>query len=93
MQHVIATLIALTLPVSVSAASLSDVIADYVTTFDASTLNADEQARIVGIHNRANLAHGMKVLLVHDVLLKAEALEHENIHSTKPEPVQMSAAD
>ena len=93
MKHVIATLIALFLPASLSAASLSEVIDDYVTEFDATELDSDEAAHIVHIHNRADLAHGMKVLMVHDVLLKADALEHANVHSTQPEQFELSSAD
>ena len=93
MRHLIATAIALLLPLGASAQSLSDVVDDYVTQFDISALDAGEQAQIVAVHEREDMAHGMKVLYVHEILLKANALQHVNMHSAEPQPFQLSKAD
>ncbi len=93
MKHFFAALIAISLPASLSAASLSEVLDNYVTSFDVTELTEGARDEITTIHSRDDLAHGMKVLLVHDVLLKADALEHANMHSATPQPFQLSSAD
>ncbi|WP_292291574.1 hypothetical protein [Marivita sp.] len=93
MKHVFAAICALFLPLGASAQSLSDVIDDYVTKFDISDLDAADRQRIVAVHADRSLSHGMKVLLVHDVLLKADALEHVNVHAIEPPPVLLSQAE
>ncbi|WP_299784951.1 hypothetical protein [uncultured Marivita sp.] len=86
-------IVAITLPIVVSASPLSEVIDDYVTDFDMPAIQADDREKILAVHARDDLAHGMKVLLVHDILLKAGALEHANMHAAEPEEFQLSAAD
>jgi hypothetical protein len=92
-KYALPMIVAITLPVGVSASPLSEVIDDYVTEFDMPAIDADDREKILSVHARDDLAHGMKVLLVHDILLKAGALEHANIHAIEPEPFQLSAAD
>lgn len=93
MKHILATIFALLLPLGASAESLPEVIDDYVTRFDVSELEPEDRKRIVSVHADDSLHHGMKVLLVHEVLLKADALEHVNIHAVEPEPFQLSQAE
>lgn len=92
-KYALPMIVAITLPAGVSASPLSKVIDDYVTEFDMPAIEADDREKILAVHGRDDLAHGMKVLLVHDILLKAGALEHANMHAAEPEEFQLSAAD
>jgi hypothetical protein len=93
MTRMIAFLMLTLTPLPLAADGLPDIIATYVTDFDMSELSSGDQAEIRSIHTRTDLSHGMKLLLVHEELLKAGALEHANVHDTSPEPFQLSRAD
>ncbi len=93
MTRLIATLMLTLMPLSLSAETLPEVISTYVTDFNVVKLDPEDQTDIRAIHNRADLSHGMKVLLIHEELLKAGALEHANLHGIRPEPFQLSLAD
>ncbi|WP_416882861.1 hypothetical protein [Marivita sp.] len=92
MTRLIAALMTL-MPLSLSAETLPEVISAYVTDFDIAKLDAEDQTEIRAIHDRTDLSHGMKVLMVHEELLDAGALEHANVHGMVPEPFQLSQAD
>ena len=93
MPRLIAALMMTLMPLSLSAETLPEVISAYVTDFDIAKLDAEDQTEIRAIHDRTDLSHGMKVLMVHEELLDAGALEHANVHGMAPEPFQLSQAD
>lgn len=93
MTRLIAALMMTLMPLSLSAETLPEVISAYVTDFDIAKLDAEDQTEIRAIHDRTDLSHGMKVLMVHEELLDAGALEHANVHGMTPEPFQLSQAD
>ena len=93
MTRLIAALMMTLKPLSLSAETLPEVISTYVTDFDMVKLDAEDQSAIRAIHDRTDLSHGMKVLMVHEELLEAGALEHANVHGMTPEPFQLSQAD
>lgn len=93
MPRLIAALMMTLMPLSLSAETLPEVISAYVTDFDIAKLDAEDQTEIRAIHDRTDLSHGMKVLMVHEELLDAGALEHANVHGMTPEPFQLSQAD
>lgn len=93
MTRLIAALMMTLMPLSLSAETLPEVISAYVTDFDIAKLDAEDQSAIRAIHDRTDLSHGMKVLMVHEELLDAGALEHANVHGMAPEPFQLSQAD
>ena len=93
MTRLIAALMMTLMPLSLSAETLPEVISAYVTDFDIAKLEAEDQTEIRAIHDRTDLSHGMKVLMVHEELLDAGALEHANVHGMAPEPFQLSQAD
>jgi hypothetical protein len=93
MTRLIAALMMTLMPLSLSAETLPEVISAYVTDFDIAKLDAEDQTEIRAIHDRTDLSHGMKVLMVHEELLDAGALEHANVHGMAPEPFQLSQAD
>lgn len=93
MTRMIATFLLTLMPLTLSAETLPEVIGTYVTDFDLSQLDTNAENRIRAIHDRSDLAHGMKLLLVHEELQKAGALEHANVHGITPEPFQLSQAD
>lgn len=93
MTRLIAALMMTLMPLSLSAETLPEVISAYVTDFDIAKLDAEDQTEIRAIHDRTDLSHGMKVLMVHEELLNAGALEHANVHGMAPEPFQLSQAD
>ena len=93
MTRMIAILMLTLTPLTLAADTLPEVISTYVTDFDAVKLDKDAQGAILGIHDRTDLSHGMKLLLIHEELQKAGALEHANVHGVTPEPFQLSQAD
>lgn len=93
MTRLIAALMMTLMPLSLSAETLPEVISTYVTDFDIVKLDAEDQSAIRAIHDRTDLSHGMKVLMIHEELLDAGALEHANVHGMAPEPFQLSQAD
>lgn len=93
MTRLIAILMLTLTPLSLSAETLPEVIGTYVTDFDLVKLEPEDQTAIRAIHDRKDLSHGMKVLLIHDELLRAGALEHANVHGVTPEAFQLSQAD
>ncbi|WP_439119544.1 hypothetical protein [Marivita sp.] len=93
MTRMIAILMLTLTPLTLAAETLPEVISTYVTDFDAVKLDKDAQGAILGIHGRTDLSHGMKLLLIHEELQKAGALEHANVHGVTPEPFQLSQAD
>ena len=93
MTRLIAALMMTLMPLSLSAETLPEVISAYVTDFDIAKLDAEDQTEIRAIHDRTDLSHGMKVLMVHEELLDAGALEHANVHGMAPEPFHLSQAD
>lgn len=93
MTRLIAILMLSLTPLSLSAETLPEVISAYVTDFDMVKLDAEDQSAIRAIHDRTDLSHGMKVLMIHEELLKADALEHANVHGVAAEPFQLSQAD
>jgi hypothetical protein len=93
MTRLIAILMLTLMPLSLWAETLPEVIGIYVTDFDLVKLEPEDQTAIRAIHHRKDLSHGMKVLLIHDELLKAGALEHANVHGVAPEAFRLSQAD
>jgi hypothetical protein len=93
MTRLIAALLMTLTPLSLSAETLPEVISTYLTDFDIVKLDAEDQSAIRAIHDRTDLSHGMKVLMIHEELLEAGALEHANVHGMTPEPFQLSQAD
>jgi hypothetical protein len=93
MTRLIAALMMTLTPLSLAAEPLPEVISTYVTNFNAVTLGVEVRDKIRGIHDRSDLSHGMKVLLVHEELQNAGALEHADTHDFAPQPFQLSQAD
>ena len=93
MKRFFAALMIAALPAGVSAETLSEVIATYVTDFEIVKLDTESRDTIRAIHRRSDLAHGMKVLLIHDELQDAGALIHADMHHRSPQPYQLSKAD
>lgn len=93
MTRIIAILMVTLMPLTLLAEPLSDIIGTYVTDFDMGKLAPEDQATLRTIHDRTDLSHGMKLLLIHEELLKARALEHANVHGTTPEQFQLSQAN
>ena len=93
MTRFFATFLLIVLPLSAGAEALSSIVDNYVTDFDAAKLSAEEVRDIRSIHARADLSHGLKVLMVHEILLNANALEHAEMHYAEPRPLLLSAAD
>lgn len=90
---VVPAILALALPTGLAASPLSDVIDDYVVRFDLSELEPDDSEAILAVHAQGDLAHGMKVLLIHEILIRAGALQHTEMHFTEPRSFQLSSAE
>ncbi|MCR9110323.1 hypothetical protein [Marivita sp. XM-24bin2] len=93
MTRLIAILMLTFTPFSLAADTLPEVIGTYVTDFNVVHLEPEDERAIRAIHARVDLSHGMKLLLIHEELLNAGALEHANVHGITPEPFQLSQAD
>lgn len=93
MTRLIAIVMMTLTPLSLLAETLPEVISAYVTDFDIRKLDAEDQTAIRAIHDRTDLSHGMKLLLVHEELLKAGALEHADVHGITAVPFQLTQAD
>ncbi len=93
MTRLIAILLLTLTPFRLAADTLPEVIGTYVTDFDVVQLAPEDEHTIRDIHARADLSHGMKLLMIHDELLNAGALKHANVHAITPEPFQLSQAD
>ena len=93
MTRLIAALMMTLTPLSLAAETLPEVISAYVTDFNEVKLGVDARDTIRAIHDRSDLSHGMKVLLIHDELQKAGALEHADMHHSAPQPFQLSQVD
>ncbi|MFP7570386.1 hypothetical protein [Marivita sp. S2033] len=93
MKRFIAATLIFFAPISAHADTFTDVVKNYVAEFDAAKINDAERARIMEISTQDDLAHGMKVLLVHEVLVEADALRHVDMHAQSFAPFQLSSSN
>lgn len=93
MTRLIALMILTLTPLPLVAETLPEVIGTYVTDFDVVKLDKGAQNAILGIHDRSDLSHGIKMLLIHEELQEAGALEHADMHQLAARPYQLSQAD
>lgn len=64
MTRLIALMILTLTPLPLVAETLPEVIGTYVTDFDVVKLDKGAQNAILGIHDRSDLSHGIKLLLI-----------------------------
>ncbi len=69
-----------TMPVAATAAPLADELKDYVVSVDMSALDDDARAELQTIIADPGKSHGNKVLSVHTVLDRNNALRDVDIH-------------
>ncbi|QFT93876.1 hypothetical protein FIU86_13580 [Roseovarius sp. THAF9] len=69
-----------TMPLAATAAPLADALKDYVVAVDMSALDEDARAELQTIIEDPGKSHGNKVLSVHTVLDRNNALRDVDIH-------------
>lgn len=78
-----------TLPMAATSAPLADELKNYVVAFDMEALNDAARAQLQTIIDDPGKSHGNKVMSVHTVLDRNDALRHVDIHGEdldSPEP-------
>ena len=86
MKHITAalTLFLLTTPTLGVADALERDLGAFVAKFDLSTVSSDAKTRLAKVIDTPTMNHGMKVLVIHDILLSQDALQHVDQHGASP---------
>ncbi|SHH81299.1 hypothetical protein [Marivita hallyeonensis] len=81
-----AALIAILLctPMTASADALERTLTEYVAAFDLSEVTPTSREHLAEIVAHPTMSHGMKVLMVHGILLAEDALHHVDQHGSQP---------
>ncbi len=69
-----------TMPIAGAAAPLDEELKNYVEAFDMAALDTEARAELEAIIDDPRASHGTKVLSVHTVLERNQALRHVDIH-------------
>lgn len=78
------SLLLLTTPSLGLANPLERDLSAFIAKFDLSAVSPDAKSRLADVINTPTMNHGMKVLVLHEILLSQDALEHVDQHGASP---------
>lgn len=78
------TVFLLTAPTSGVADPLERDLGAFVAKFDLSAVSSEAKTRLANVIDTPTMNHGMKVLVIHDILLSQDALQHVDQHGASP---------